>query len=174
MPNLTGATGEVTINGAVYVMTPLCDRDIEELNVWLRSKIISAARASLPPGSPQVLEDKTMAQAMRIATTIDWMQNPEMLESPENILRLIWQLMRKRHPDLDSEFFTRQLLEDPDSLVRCRDLFRLLHPMLSGDEELPSENPPKRPGTTGQKSTQQSSTKAKRKQKKQARNRARK
>lgn len=170
MPNITGASGEVTIGEHVYTMSPITDRDIGDLNIWLRAKMIAAARESIPSGANQRVEDNTMSVAMRVASKMDWLNDPSTLTMPENLLRLIWQLMRKRQPDLTSEVFYAELLADKSAIVKCRDMFRALHPMLMGDEKAPDvKSPPQRVGTTGTKSTQPVSTKEKRQQKKRKR-----
>lgn len=168
MPNITGAPGEVTINQRVFIMSPITDKDVGELNNWLRGRMLSAARASIPEGSPD--EEKIMDQAMRSALKMDWMANRHLMTSPEHLLRMLWQLMRKEQPNLTSEEFSRELLADPAALTRCRDTFRLLHPLLVGAEEGLAKNsePARKPNkpTTEQRSTRRSSKKQERKNRK--------
>lgn len=118
MADVTGASFPITLGGAEYHMSPLSDIDIEELNNWLRSRFIQMARDSLPENASQQQVDDTLRVAMQTAHDMSWMTGAgaKQMSHPDGIARLLWQSLRKRHPDL-THAQVRALIVSPATIA---------------------------------------------------------
>lgn len=103
MPDVTAASFPVTIGEREYMMSPLSDRDIEEVNNWLRATYIQMARASITPDMTAAQREETLAVAMREARQINWYDRDSggrLMQDLGGVSRVFWQSLKKRHPDL--------------------------------------------------------------------------
>ena len=100
--SLTAAPVEFSIGGKTYRMSPLTLADAGELDAWLRSRLVAIARQSLPPDATPQERRETLDVAMRAASEISWPKDvgSVVAETPEVIVRLFWQGMRRHHPQL--------------------------------------------------------------------------
>jgi len=119
----------VDINGNDYRMSPLTDRNIGEINNYIRSNLIKAARESLTDDTPQNLVDTTLRVAMKEAQKLDWMRDAELIQSPEVLLYVFWLSFQKESPCTKDELAT-DLFTDMDALDRCMDSFMLIQPLM--------------------------------------------
>lgn len=107
MTNLSQATAaptELRINGDVYRIKPLRDRDYGELEQWLRSKAMDAARENLNGFSGEdrrTLLSLAYDKASRMSVTSP--DAMEILLSREGAARLVWLGVRQEHPDVKLE-----------------------------------------------------------------------
>lgn len=101
-----GVTREV-----IYEMTPMSDKDMVEVDEWLRANYIRTARSSLPSDATQLERDETLTIAMREAQSISFMsgQGAQMIGTVSGLARLIWQTVKHRHPDVSYESLRSKL-----------------------------------------------------------------
>ena len=97
--SLTAAPVDFTIGDKTYRMSALTLADAGELDSWLRSRVVAIARASLPPDATPAERQETLSVAMKAAASISWTRDvgSAMAETPEVIVRLFWQGMRRHH-----------------------------------------------------------------------------
>ena len=73
---LTGATVEVRIGDRHVKLKALTDRQIVELDEWVRQRIMHIALASLPDRCTPALQDCVIQNALKVASGASWL-NPE-------------------------------------------------------------------------------------------------
>ena len=88
-----------------FLMTALSDRDMTELDEWVRSRYIDMARKSLPSDATQEQREETMRLAMDRAIGLTFMSGigARMMATIEGVARLTWQSLRARQPNLTYE-----------------------------------------------------------------------
>lgn len=113
-------------------MSRLTDRDISELDEWLKAKFIEMARSSLTPGLSSAEREETLGVAMRIAMSMTWMsgQGARIIGTIDGISRLLYQSIKARHPDMTYER-TRSFIADPRhmeaNIAKVNDAFEELN-----------------------------------------------
>ena len=114
MPQMSAARFPIPFSDVTYYMSPLTDRDIDELDNWLRASYLQMARNSLEGVTDQELRRETLQIAMDHARTLSWMQGEgsEIAGTLEGITRVLWQGMRHNHPELAYETL-REKMRDP-------------------------------------------------------------
>lgn len=118
MADITGASFPLKLGEKTYQLSPLLDIDIEELNNWLRSTFIDMARSSIPANASKAVREETLAVAMREARRLSWVEGygAELMSSGlDGITRVIFQSIKKNHPDLKFEDLRSELM-NPDNL----------------------------------------------------------
>jgi len=132
-------------DGTSYLVSPLSDKDIEELNEWVRSEYISMVRRS--GASPE-----EMGVAFNEAAGIQWMSGvgSKMMASVNGMARLVYQGCLKKHPNISYEKL-RELLFHPDNLEKTRQVFERLNGV---DAKGKKGRPPKRKLSRKRKSTE--------------------
>ncbi len=125
LKHLTATPVEFIIDDVTYKMSPLTDRDIAELDEWVQSRFIRAARESLDETTPADIWERTMRLAMREALTLSWMRPPAsaIFQSIDGLARLAWQSMKRNHPDLSVQNI-RHLLFDPQNIDKVQEAFQ--------------------------------------------------
>jgi hypothetical protein len=97
----TAAPIPVLLNGEEYRLSPLTGRDIAELDNWVKSDMIRAARESLPPDAGEADREATLQVAIRASMQVSFFKGFTGRTSDfSRCTRLLWQLMRRCHPDL--------------------------------------------------------------------------
>ena len=134
MGNPQASSAPVMIGETEYRISPLTDRDIGEINNYLRSQAIRAARQSINVAEEPAMAELTLRIAMQEANKIDWTKDPSLITGQDCIIYVFWLGMRREHPDLTQEEFSRLLLADPDALEGIMDAFMLVQPFLGGSE----------------------------------------
>jgi hypothetical protein len=114
MAEVTAASFPITLAGKEYRLSPLSDRDNSELTNWLRASFIQMARDSLPGNATQQERDETLAVAMREARGISWFsrEGAKVMRSLEGVARVVWQSLRKEHPELTPEQVREMLVDE--------------------------------------------------------------
>ena len=122
----TAAPVEIEIGGKRYWMTPLVDRDYGELDRWIRARTVAMARDSLSD-RPTVGEVKlTMDEAFRSALGMSCLEEPRLLAGAEGFARVVWQMLRAKHPNVAFETIVAAFRNHPEDSVRAEDAIRLL------------------------------------------------
>lgn len=122
-----GAPALVTLNGKHYWADPLTDLDIAELDSWIKAELIRAARMSCE-GASQEERELVLRVAMQEAAGISWYSGTglKMIATLVGMSRLVWQMLKRRYPDLSLEE-VRKGLFNPESLAQANDAFRSLN-----------------------------------------------
>lgn len=123
---IVAAPVPVSIDGAQYLLSPLRDLDYEELDNWVRMRIVSLARASLTPAMPQAQRDETMRQALETAagaTFVGPLGN-RLLSTLDGQAAFLLLSLRQKHPALTVET-VRGWLRNPENRTALFDAFDL-------------------------------------------------
>lgn len=147
-PNITAAAAPLNLKGVEYSVSPLSDRDCEELNNWIRARLISIARKSFTSDMDQEARDELLGAAVREAGKIDFMTGRGFrdLTTPEGCCRMLYQSLRRHHPGITVEAVKALLYTDgkPDreSISAFAQIFSDLNmpEQKKSDGEAPQEN----------------------------------
>lgn len=112
----------IKIGEQEYQCSMLTDRDYADLTGWIQSRYIETARnvdreSLITDGS----DDRDLLKfALATATKITWgtVEGAEILSSTEGMLRLGWQMTRKRHPRLEYKEF-RKTMESTEIRIQA-------------------------------------------------------
>lgn len=119
-------------------MSPLTDRDTDELDNWVQYKIVELARQSVANASPAERE-QTIQVALQQAQTMSWTNGSgtAALATASGKARLLWQSVRKQHPAVTEEQLRPYFRYQPniDRLLEC-------WKQLNGLKEVSVANPP--------------------------------
>jgi len=115
----------VRIGDRDLLLSPLSDRDFDELSLWYQGRILRIARASLEPESSLAEREETLKAAYAYAATIDFFSEFEsggLLAQKEVMAQFVWRLLRKKQPayTLDE---SRKL--DGDTMSQIMDAWHL-------------------------------------------------
>lgn len=93
-------------------MSPLTDKDFEQLNNWIRSGIVDVARASLNSEMSQEERDEVLGVALRQARGVSYLspEGREAMSSLDGTAYLLWLGMRHHHEKLQPADVRRLLL----------------------------------------------------------------
>lgn len=93
--SLTKATWPLVIAGKEFAASPLTDKDYEELDNYIQSRVIEVARASLSSLSTQERSEMLQA-AIKAAASSGWgtTEGGKIMRTVEGMLRLGWQMIR--------------------------------------------------------------------------------
>jgi hypothetical protein len=116
------------LGGKEYLLDPLEDVDIEELNNWLRSDVINMARASLTPEMTSAERQEVLGVAMDRARGLSWISGDgaAVMASLSGISRVIWQGLKKRYPELTPGLI-QKLIMDKRTLDYAMSIWRELN-----------------------------------------------
>lgn len=130
--NPSGAPTPLNLNGVDYLMSPLTDEDTDELNNFLKQRVLTTARSFCEGEKNKDIIDATMKAAMDKAVNVDWMSNPELLENVPGMVYLLWIGVRKNDPKPSRAEFKKALEQDWEvNLDRAMDALKLVNPFLS-------------------------------------------
>lgn len=120
MADVTAAPMPLMLAGTEYLMCPLSDKDIAELDNWLRSGMIKAASDSLTDDMSQAARDEVLRVAITEARSTSFLTGTgaRVMATPDGIARVLWQGLKRRHPELTHEK-VREMLGDPRTIEYC-------------------------------------------------------
>jgi hypothetical protein len=113
---MTAASYPVTLGGQTFQMSPMTDRDIDEISNWIRSSIIQTARLSLTDDMTQFARDEVLraAVAQARAVTFGEPSSAPYFRSPEGVARVYFQCVKKNHPQLEFSEFRKLVKSQAD------------------------------------------------------------
>lgn len=125
-PTITGAAIPLTFaDGTTYQASPFSDRDIDELDEYVRHVLIRNARqscrdADVTPEEAQRIE----STALEMSISITWMSGvgARLMSQPRGMARLVWQSVKHNHPDVTEDQIHKQLL-DPENVRAANSTF---------------------------------------------------
>lgn len=134
MSNPQAAPVHLVLSGQEFLMSPFTDRDIGELNNFIRMQILASARDSMmTPGTPAVIVEATMKAAVAETLKIDWVTDPDLLSNSERIIYLFWMGIRNHPPRPSKTDFSSLLLQDWEkNFPACMDALQAVNPTLRG------------------------------------------
>lgn len=122
-PTITAAPHPIVFDDVEYSMHPFRDKDYDEVNEWLRSRIISIARKSIAEVRDQDERDEVLGAAVREAAKVDLVNGSgfRSIQSPDGVTRLFYQSVKRGKPEFSFDD-ARKVLRKPDGLpdaVKC-------------------------------------------------------
>jgi hypothetical protein len=101
------------LDGVEYLMTPLDDKDIDELDNWLRSTTIQVAMEACKD-FPESERRLVVSEAIKQARGMSFMSadGQKAMASVAGISRLAWQSLKKTHPELTPEIIQKKLMTE--------------------------------------------------------------
>lgn len=120
---ITGAAVPLKIGDKEFMMSPLTDRDIVELDLWVQAKYVQIARES---ARDENLQERNRIEelATKTAASLTWMHGTgaQILASVDGMARLVWQAVRKNHPSVSlSEL--RALMFSEENIKAAQEAF---------------------------------------------------
>lgn len=144
MAEITGSPYPLELGGTEYLVSPLTDGDISELDNWLQARYISRIRESLAQqydgaeNIPDAEYTRAMTLAGKEALGISWMsgEGARLMASVDGISRVLWQMIKRRQPDV-THAFIREQCYSPVTAKLAGELFQKLNldPVLRATEE---------------------------------------
>jgi hypothetical protein len=109
-------------------VTPLTDRDISEMDAWVRARVVSTAQASLSPSMSKEERQEVLTVAMQTAQAESMLsaRGAEILGTIDGMARLMWQTIRKHHPEVTVEQLSSWMY-NPINVDAATVLFRQLN-----------------------------------------------
>lgn len=123
---VVGASAPLVFHDGTEVsIYPLTDKDIEELNEWVRYRYIRTVRNSLQEGVSDKQYEMEMRIAYQEAASLQWLSGigAKMMASPDGMARLMYQAC---HKEVDYDTL-HKLLFHPENLERSVSLFERLN-----------------------------------------------
>ena len=143
MANPSAAPAPFAMGGVDYLMSPLTDRDIQELNNFIRQEILTTAREFCKSETNKAIIEATMKVAMDKVAIVDWIIDSDLLQSVDRIGYLLWMGVRNNEPKPQRGAFVRALLDNWDGNFEvCMNTLQLVNPFLLKRKVQQEETPP--------------------------------
>jgi hypothetical protein len=125
--HITGASAPIKLGDKLYDVSPLTDKDIAELDAYVRHVHIQTA-IEASRGQDDRLTDKLINFAVMQASAITFMspQGAAIIKSQDGVARILWHGLKHKHPDLTHEQ-VRKLMYDPSSIKEANRVFKELN-----------------------------------------------
>jgi len=110
MPQVTGASHPVKFGDRAYDMSPLTDKDIDEVDNWLRSTYLQTARLGLE-GLNEEERQELLGVALKTARGLSFMSKDgaKIAGSLDGVTRVVWQGLKVNHPSLTYDAFKAEI-----------------------------------------------------------------
>jgi len=118
MSNISAAAVPLKFSdGTEYSLSPLTDKEIDEIDLWLQGHIIEIARRSLSPTASLAEREETLSLAMREASSYSMlnMKGIKALSNIQGMAHICYVSLLRRHPNIKKDYL-RELLQNPDDL----------------------------------------------------------
>jgi len=127
-------------DGTEYQMSPLTDRDISELDEWVRVRFINLAMRSLPAETSEAERAAARMQATHEALTLTWMsgRGAQHMASVDGMTRLVWQSVKRNHPGVTEDELRRHLFSQENIAAVQLQFRRLNMPETNADPPRPA------------------------------------
>lgn len=131
MSNIAASSMEIELSGNVFTMSPLRDKEIQEVNLFIKKDILNTAREFCKTESDERIVQATMKAAMEQASKIDWILNFGLLQTIDRVAYLFWVCIKNNPPQPSRDVFTAILLSDWEiNFDKCMDALKLVNPTL--------------------------------------------
>lgn len=120
MPTLSAAKSPVTLKGREYRMSPLRDVDFDEVDIWIRSEVLKAAKAT---GDNEIIDRAILASA-----GIHWRSEAgqSILKQQVGMAKLLYLSLLPTHPKVTMEI-CRDWVNDAESIDNFLTVFAQLN-----------------------------------------------
>ncbi len=154
--DLTGAFVTLELSADVVLkLHRLSDRDISELDMWIRGKVVAIARAAITDDSTAAEQAALLEAGMSKAMRTSWMTGDgrALIASPDGLARILYQADETGHDYGE----IRAMLYDPNVLQRVAEAVREIQPKMpksaaAGKRPAGLTNPPRpKPKRSGKK-----------------------
>jgi hypothetical protein len=122
-----------------YWISPLTDKDFDEIDEWLQARLLSIARKSLPPEATREEREELLSIATREAAKITWTMpaGRQSMSTIPGIAHIAWVSLRKRHPGITEDYLRELFFVDLENLKRADDAMGVVNsPMIKSAEEI--------------------------------------
>lgn len=147
MGNIAAAPVGIILSGQEFIMSPLRDKDVQEINNFIKQDILNTARTFCKTEPDDRIVQATMKAAMEQASKVDWLLNFDLLQTIERVAFLFWVCVKNSAPNPTRVDFTKIMIEDWEkNFDICMDALKLVNPTLmkqkkdQEDEEDNQEN----------------------------------
>ena len=153
MENLAAASFPIQLAGEEYHLSPLSERDIEELDHWMQADLIRIARSGLTDDMTPAEREEVLGAAIREASRVQWFSadGARRMRSADGIARVLWQGLRKRHPELTYKR-VRELVVDAKTIQYAMTVFRKVNDLEKKKETTQENGSPKEAGRSPEES----------------------
>lgn len=145
MSTVTAASFPIQLAGKEFHMSPLTDRDIDELDTWLQAQMVEIARASLKDDMSEREREEILGAAMREASRMTWLSGDgaRKMRTLRGVSRVLWQSLRRRHPELSHDE-VKSMLMDPATIAYVNTVFRKINNVRESKKKQPARDSQKR------------------------------
>jgi hypothetical protein len=125
--HITGASAPIKLGSTVYNASPLTDKDIAELDAYVRFVHIQTA-IDASKGQPPDMVDRLVNAAVGQASSITFMspQGAAIIRSQDGVARILWHGLKHNHPELTHEQ-VRALMYDKTTIAEANRVFKELN-----------------------------------------------
>ena len=127
----SAAAAPIRIGNRDMMLSPLSDRDFDELSLWYQGRVLRIARASLDDSSTPAEREETMKAAYAYASQIDFLsefRGVGLMAEKEVLAQFMWRLLRNGQQK--GQKFTlddaRQLVKSGEPLGDAIDAWHLV------------------------------------------------
>lgn len=112
------------INGEQYQLSPLTDKELDEIDLWMQARLVNIARHSLTPDLSKTARDETLSAALRESSKLSIFSAAgiQALSNIQGITHLCYISLLRRHPDILQED-VRKLFTLPENIDIFNDAF---------------------------------------------------
>lgn len=139
---MTAAAQPIEFDGVVWQMSPLTDRQYDELTEWSRSHVIQAAEIAIRnfPDCTVGEADRLLRVALTVALELTWQSEvgQRLFATPLGVSQMFWQSVVKLKPKA-TELENRHLFYKPDNV---RKVLRAFFDINSRSEDKPDPQTP--------------------------------
>jgi hypothetical protein len=130
------------MDGQQWLLAPLTDKDISELDHWLQARTLRIARASLEPGMSDAERREMLDIALDRASRASFLSHhgTEVWFTLEGLTQIYWHMLKHNHPSLSIENLGR-MLRDSRNLDEANDGLAILDAPKKNDEPMPLKAP---------------------------------
>lgn len=132
---LTAAPGPLVLaDGTEYQVSPLNDKDIAELDMWVQSRYVQLVMNTCPPDYTDEQKNAMRCEAAKNAMDLSWMHGAgaRIMATIPGMTQLLLVGIRKRHPTVTFEELAAKLY-DPRNIDLVQENFADLN---LGDPEV--------------------------------------
>lgn len=124
-PSMAAAPTYVTLGDKNYRMSPLSDKDYEEINNWIRSSYLQMVRQSFTPDMLPAQRQEEIAVAQETARGLNMlsMHGKSVMSTPEGVSLLVWLGIKRNHPDVPLDEISPHFL-DPQKITEVMERWR--------------------------------------------------
>lgn len=124
MSDITGAGTPIKLGDTTYLVSPLSDKDLIELDEFVRFVHVNAAVDSAPAS----MKDRALQIAIQQASALSFMsaEGAAIIKNHNGVSRILWHGIRHNHPDVTHEQI-RALIIKHDVVAEANRVFKKLN-----------------------------------------------